>query len=159
MRDVRSVVAVVLVACMAQSARSDEPEGQTQTEREAAFAKMLTGASLQGFFTLTGKQTEGQPKLHGERYDLIEVRKIDEKHWLFKARIRYGENDVTLPLTLPVKWAGDTAVVVVDKVGFPGLGTYSARVLFHDDHYAGQWSGADYGGHLFGTIERKTNDK
>ena len=84
----------------------------------------------------------------------MEVRKVDEKHWLFKARIRYGDHDVTLPMTLPIEWAGDTPVVVVDNVGFPGLGTYSARVLFHHDHYAGHWSGANHGGHLFGTIER-----
>ena len=45
-------------------------------------------------------------------------------------------------------------MVVVDNVGFPGLGTFSARVLFHEGRYAGYWHGADHGGHLFGTIER-----
>lgn len=134
-----------------------EPSDQTdQADREARLAQMLTGSTLQGFFTVTGPQpAEGPPKLLGERYDLVEVRKLDDKgNWLFKARIRYGDHDVTLPMTLPVEWAGDTPVMVVDNIGFPGLGTYSARVLFHNDHYAGHWNGADHGGHLFGTIEK-----
>lgn len=136
---------------------STEP-GETivQADREARLAKLLTGATLQGYFTLTGdQQAEGPPKLLGERYDLIEVRKLDEEgNWLFKARIRYGDHDVTLPMTLPVEWAGDTPVVVVDNVGFPGLGSYSARVLFHEHHYAGHWNSANHGGHLFGVIEK-----
>jgi hypothetical protein len=132
-----------------------KPQAEAQAEREAQLAERLTGSTLIGNFTVTGLEPAGgPPRLRTERYDLEEVRKVDAGHWLFKARIRYGDHDVTLPMTLPVEWAGDTPVVVVDNVGFPGLGTYSARVLFHNDHYAGHWSGADHGGHLFGTIER-----
>ena len=37
----------------------------------------------------------------------------------------------------------------------PNLGTYTARVLFYGDQYAGTWSaGADHGGHLWGRIEK-----
>ncbi len=157
------VMCVVVVATAAPTldAHADESKPPQITERDAQFAEMLTGAKLTGNFTVTGAQdADAPPKLRTERYDLEEVRKIDDQgHWLFKARIRYGENDVTIPMTLPVEWAGDTPVVVVDNVGFPGLGTYSARVLFYDDHYAGYWSGRDHGGHLFGTIERpKANE-
>ena len=73
---------------------------------------------------------------------------------MFEARITYGEHDVTVPLTLPVKWAGDTPVITVDNMGIPGLGLYTARVMIYADHYAGFWSGGDHGGHLFGVIER-----
>jgi hypothetical protein len=39
-------------------------------------------------------------------------------------------------------------------MGVPGIGTYSARVLIYDDHYAGTWSGsATHRGSLFGKIE------
>lgn len=131
----------------------------TQEQLEQAFADRLSGASLQGFFTITGRQNAEQPELLGERYDLLEVRKLEGNSWLFRARIRYGDHDVTLPMTLPVEWAGDTPVVVVDNIGFPGLGTYSARVLFHQSHYAGHWQGGDHGGHLFGTIERTQQEE
>jgi hypothetical protein len=72
--------------------------------------------------------------------------------WLFPARIEYGGKDVTLPIPLPVQWAGDTPVVVVDQVELPGFGTVSARVLFFDGHYAGYWKHGEHSGNLFGEI-------
>ena len=72
--------------------------------------------------------------------------------WQIPARIQYGENDVTLPIPLPIRWAGDTPVIVVDNVTLPGFGTVSARVMFFDDHYAGYWKHGDHGGNLFGVI-------
>ena len=36
----------------------------------------------------------------------------------------------------------------------PGLGTLSARVLFYEDRYAGNWSHGDVGGNQFGRIVR-----
>lgn len=139
-------------AC-AQDILVAEEEPAAQAAREAQFSQELTGATLRGFFTVSDDEAEGTPKLHGDRYDLTNVQKVDDGHWLFEARIRYGDHDVTLPMTLPVEWAGDTPVVVIDNIGFPGLGTYSGRVLFHHNHYSGQWSGANHGGFLFGTIQ------
>ena len=118
------------------------------SDKEQAFADAMAGASLVGSFTLKG--VDGPPR--SERYDLGDVRKVGDGLWVFPTRIRYGENDVTLPITLPVEWAGDTAVIVVDKIGFPGLGVYSARVLIHDGRYAGYWHGGGMGGHLFGEV-------
>ena len=148
------VVLAVAAQVQGQDILVADDEPASRELQEARLAQMLTGATLTGYFTVTGTDDTGPPRLRGERYDLEEVRKVDADHWLFKARIRYGDHDVTIPMTLPVEWAGDTPVVVVDNIGFPGLGTYSARVLFHRDHYAGHWSGATHGGHLFGTIQR-----
>ena len=55
-----------------------------------------------------------------------------------------------MPVT--VKWAGDTPVMSLDKVGIPGLGTFSARVVLHEGRYAGTWIHDDVGGHMFGAI-------
>ena len=104
-----------------------------------------------GQFTVTGTEMS-DPK--PERYELTGVKHVGDGNWMFVARIKYGNHDVTLPITLPVKWAGDTPVITVDKMSFPGLGTYTARVMIYEDHYAGFWSGADHGGHLFGVVER-----
>jgi hypothetical protein len=125
-------------------------------DRERVFAEAMSNASLDGNFTITGQKEGDLPRLLSESYQLGEVRKVAEGKWLIPARIKYGDKDVTLPLTLPVDWAGDTAVIIVDKVGFPGLGTYSARVLIHDGRYAGYWAGDDHGGHLFGEVKKAT---
>jgi hypothetical protein len=143
------------------TAQQVEPE---LSDREQALQKLLSGAELRGSFTVLGTEQSDEkndkaPKLSSEAYDLVEVKKLPSGLWLFKTRIRYGQHDVTLPISLPIEWAGDTPVVIVDNVGFPGLGTYSARVLFHGDRYAGYWQGADHGGHLFGTISRSEEEK
>ena len=46
------------------------------------------------------------------------------------------------------------SVVSVTDLGLPGLGTYTARVVFYRDSYAGMWWGGKHGGNLFGRIER-----
>jgi len=122
-----------------------------QAELDAAFTKMLSGATLEGSFTSTG---EGQDptKLSSDKYTLGEVKKLAGNYWMIPARIQYADKDFTVPLMLPVKWAGDTPVIVVDEVGLPGFGTVSARVMFFADHYAGYWKHGKHGGHLFGTI-------
>jgi hypothetical protein len=122
-------------------------------EQEKQFAELenaLTGSVLVGHFTVTGAEAS-EPK--AERYELTSVKHISDGNWMFVARIQYGEHDVMLPITLPVKWAGDTPVITVDKMAFPGLGTYTARVMIYEDHYAGFWSGGDHGGHLYGLVE------
>ena len=55
---------------------------------------------------------------------------------------------------MPIRWAGDTPVIVVDNLVLPGFGTVSARVMFFADHYAGYWKHGEHGGHLFGIISR-----
>jgi hypothetical protein len=144
----------IVIACglaAAPLASADNANDASADQRIADLEKSLSGAALVGQFTVTGVET-GKPD--DERYELGEVKHLGDDQWLIQARIRYGEHDVTLPLTLPIKWAGDTPVITVDDVQFPGLGKYTARVMIYRDHYAGFWTGADHGGHLFGTIER-----
>lgn len=125
-------------------------------DRNKKFAEQLSGVTLVGHFSVSG---QAKSDLTAERYHLQGVMHVEGEKWLFQARIRYGDHDVTLPITLPVRWAGDTPVICVDKMGFPGLGTYTARVMIYDDHYAGFWQGADHQGHLFGMIERVRNQE
>ena len=121
-------------------------------QREATLANMLSGATLEGSFTVTGPGRD-PGKLSREKYTLGEVKKLEGNLWLIPTRIQYGDKDLQLPITLPIEWAGDTPVVVVNDLGLPGLGTVSARVMFFADHYAGYWQHGAAGGHLFGTIQ------
>jgi hypothetical protein len=125
-------------------------EAPSQEELEQKLSEKLSGATLVGQFTVSDVN-DGKP-LAQDKYQLGKVHKLPNGLWSIEARIQYGEHDVKLPLALPVKWAGDTPVITVTKVAFPGLGTYSARVLFYDDSYAGTWSGSTHGGEMWGKI-------
>jgi hypothetical protein len=135
----------------------DEPaknaSSNRQAELEATFVKMLSGATLEGSFTSTGRGSD-PTRLRSEKYTIGEVKKLAPGVWLISARIQYGEHDVTLPIAVPIRWAEDTPVIVVDNQALPGFGTVSARVMFFADHYAGYWKHGDHGGHLFGVIRR-----
>ncbi len=123
------------------------------TEAEQQFEKMLSGATLVGHFTVTGKPTS---ELSEERYTISKVSKLAGKEdtWRFVVQINYGKYDVNVPLDLQVKWAGDTPMITLTDFTIPALGTFSSRVLFYGDRYAGTWQHGKVGGHLFGTIER-----
>jgi hypothetical protein len=124
-------------------------------EQVAALEKLMSRATMVGHFTVTGEEgkEDSGGKLTEERYELGEVKRLESGDWLIQSRIRYGDHDVTIPLTLPIRWAGDTPVICVDDMLIPGLGTFTARVMIYRGHYAGFWTGVDHGGHLFGVIE------
>ncbi len=137
-----------------EPAAREQPTGNPparQAKLEAALAKMLSGATLEGSFTNTSAGSD-PTKLSREKYTLGDVKKLAGELWQIPARIQYGGKDVTLPIVLPIRWAGDTPVVAVDQLPLPGFGTVSARVMFFDGHYAGYWKHGDRGGHLFGII-------
>jgi hypothetical protein len=134
-----------------------EKPPKTQAELEADFAKMLSGATLEGSFTMTGAGRDGA-RLSSDKYVLGDVKKLAGNVWLINARIQYGDNDYTVPLPLPVQWAGDTPVIVVDNFTIPGQGTFSARVMFFADHYSGYWKHGARGGNMFGVVKRAAAD-
>lgn len=122
------------------------------SKAEQAFQKLLDNSVLKGSFTMTGKHE--QEGVAPETYEIKSLDKMADGKWRFMVRINYHNTDVTVPLFLEVKWADDTPMIYVEKIFVPGIGTYSARVLFHDKRYAGTWNGDGYGGHLFGNVER-----
>jgi len=135
----------------AATQKSSENSSRRQAKLEVALSKMLSGATLEGSFTSTGAGKDPS-KLAREKYTLGEVKKLAGDMWQFQARIEYGGKDVTLPIALPIRWAGDTPVVTVDDLPLPGFGTVSARVMFFQNHYAGYWKHGDHGGNMFGVI-------
>jgi hypothetical protein len=152
-------------ASAVEKAATEQQLTEPTNEQAAALEKLMSGATMVGHFTVTGeggdaKGGEGSAggKLTEERYELGDVKRLDNGKWLIQSRIRYGDHDVTIPLTLPIRWAGDTPVICVDELPIPGLGTFTARVMIYRGHYAGFWTGADHGGHLFGVIEPAKED-
>ena len=135
-----------------------DPAGNTQpapdqpAQRDEEFKKLVTNVRLVGNFTLDGQEPG---KLQREEYAITGAMKLGNgDYWALTSRIKYGDVDLTVPVPVQVKWAGNTPVITVDSVKIPGLGTFSARVLLDGTRYAGTWSHDEKGGHLFGVIER-----
>jgi len=146
---VRLLVAVVLVfahslGCTGQAASQESLEKQ--------FEESLTGAVLEGSFTVNGRESQ-TPRT--ERYEINSVTKLAGSLWTINARIQYGGHDVTVPIPVTVEWAGDTPVLSLTDAKIPGLGTFSARVLFYRGQYAGTWSHGETVGNQFGRIIKK----
>ncbi|MFO0868305.1 MAG: hypothetical protein U0935_05105 [Pirellulales bacterium] len=120
------------------------------------FAESMSGVKLVGQFTVIGKNIPPAK----EEYTILSATKGEKgDSWILLARIKYGQHDVTVPLPLTIKWAGTTPVITLDNLTIPGLGTFNARVLFHEKSYAGTWSHDKVGGQLFGTVEKLTAEE
>ncbi len=159
------MLAIVVITARATNVRADDkPAADKAAEKpladkpldkaalEKRFEETMSGATLIGTFTVRGQTDK---KLNEEKYTIESVKKVGEDKWLFKSRIQYGNHDLTVPLTLDVKWAGDTPVITLTDMPVPGFGTFTCRVLVFRKEYAGTWDGGDHGGHLFGRIVPK----
>jgi hypothetical protein len=124
-------------------------------ELERQFVEKMNGAALVGRFTIRGREDRAAT---ADRYDLYGVDKVGPDQWRFNAKI--GENGVTLPIVVTMKFLDDTPVIMMTGATIPGMGTFTARVLFYGDDYAGTWShDGRGGGHMFGRIERGAAQK
>jgi hypothetical protein len=144
--------ALMLMSGLSGSCFADDLTEAEIATRDAAFSKSMANCVLVGSFTIDGKESKGAPK--EERYEIESVTKAADNMWIFLTRVKYGNLDTKLPITVPVEWAGDTPMVTLTKATLPGLGEgFSARVLFYEGRYAGTWQHGLVGGHMFGTIE------
>lgn len=162
------VLPLCVVIGFAPTSVAVEANQETKTEKASApnaeidarnerFSKMFSGSVLRGQFTIDGRPLN---QLKQEGYEIVRAKKLPKgDQWSIEARIKYGKYDLVVPVPLDVKWAGNTPVLTLDKITIPGMGTFSARVLLHDDRYAGTWQHDEVGGHMFGKIELKGQGK
>ncbi len=122
----------------------------TQEELEAKFKTTLTKAIMSGRWCSLKDGVMGEEK--EDKYTIQSVTKLKGDEWVIVSRIQYNKRDFDAPIPIKVKWAGDTAVIIVDNVPVPGGGVYSARVMVYGNSYAGSWSGGNHGGLLNGLI-------
>jgi hypothetical protein len=125
------------------------------SDLERQFTAQMKDAALVGQFTISGRDGTGRP----DRYDISSVQKIGDGRWQFNARMRYAGIDITLPITVPMRWIGDTPMIALTNLTIPTLGTFTARVFFYGDRYAGTWQHGNAGGHMFGRIEKGNAQK
>jgi hypothetical protein len=142
---------MTVIALIAGSLLSVSGENSPQKTLFKNFEKAMEGVRFSGFFTVDGSKNPPAEEV----YEIQSVQKFgDQDLWIFTARIKYGQKDVTLPMPLPVKWVGDIPVITMDEMNIPGLGTFSAHVVIDGKKYAGTWSHGKVGGHLYGKITK-----
>ena len=164
----RALIAAALIALVStffgEFAAAQQPANTAQpaaaTPKEELIKKLeetLTSVKLIGSFTVSGKEDRA-PKQ--EEYTISSAMKLPEGDvWLIKARIKYGDKDVTVPMPLEIKWAGDTPIITLTDLTIPGLGTFTSRVVIYENRYAGTWQHGKVGGHLFGRLEKAAEEK
>jgi len=126
---------------------------QAVAEREAAFAAMLKNATLKGsWIPVRGGAVE---KEKADGYEIARAEKVEGDTWHIVSKMKHQGREFEFPIPVTVKWAGDTAVMILDEVQAGRGNKYSARVMYHNDRYAGSWwSATQAGGLLSGAITR-----
>jgi hypothetical protein len=117
------------------------------TALEKEFQESMTKVTLQGQSTRDGK-----PGVFDDKYNIEKIEKGSGDNWTFYVRVAMQGKEMTLPLPIEVKWAGDTPVITLTDKTLPGMGTYTARVVIYRGNYAGTWSGKEGGGKVFGKV-------
>ncbi|HEX7861723.1 MAG TPA: hypothetical protein VF773_15410 [Verrucomicrobiae bacterium] len=153
-----AVCCAVLSTAFAQEKESTTEAAKTakaipsQAELEKKFKELLTDCVFDGHWCMVrdGKLTEEK----SEKYTIASATKSGGDVWLIYAKMQYRGKEMTIPVPIQLKWAGDTPVITLDNVNVGG-GTYSARVLVYDKTYAGTWSAGDHGGMLHGMVTKK----
>jgi hypothetical protein len=145
------------IALTALTASPAPVQAQGTADVEAKFIAMLDNATLKGSWAPVA-----QGKLGGEKgndvYHIARAQKSADGKWSIVTKINYGGRQVEFPMPCDVKFAGDTAVLILENVpSGPGGAKWSARVMFFDDVYAGRWyetTNKEHGGTINGTITR-----
>ena len=125
---------------------------ESLSDLESDFVERMENVALVGHFTIEGRDDLG---INPERYEIEKVTKVDDSRWRFDARIVYAGIDVTLPVTVPIVWAEDTPMISITDFSIPTLGSFTVRLIFFDDRYAGSWQHGEFGGLMYGSIDRE----
>jgi hypothetical protein len=114
----------------------------------------MQNVSLVGSFTVDGREDRTS---RPDRYDIAGVEKVGDNLWRFDAGMQCCGVNGTIPIVVPMRWAGDTPVIMMTDTSLPGLGTFTVRVFFYGDRYGGTWQHGAVGGHMSGRIEKRTD--
>jgi hypothetical protein len=59
-----------------------------------------------------------------------------------------------IPVVVPMRWTADTPMIMMTDTSLPGLGTFTVRLFFYGDRYAGTWQHGAAGGQTSGRIRK-----
>jgi hypothetical protein len=124
------------------------------TDLERQFTERMRDVSLIGSFTVAGR--EDRPP-RSDRYDIASVDKVGDDLWRFSAVMHCCGVNGAIPVVVPMRWNGDTPMIMMTDTSLPGLGTFTVRLFFYGDRYAGTWQHGAIGGQMSGRIEKQTH--
>jgi hypothetical protein len=128
-----------------------KPASLTDLERQ--FTERMRDVSLVGSFTVAGRERRASEP---DRYDIVSVEKVGDNLWRFNASMQCCGVNGPIPIVVPMQFNGDTPMIMMTDTSLPGLGTFTVRVLFYGDRYAGTWQHGAVGGLMSGRIEKQT---
>jgi len=129
-----------------------DPASLTDLERQ--FTERMRDVTMVGSFTVAGRE-DRTPR--PDRYEIASVEKVGDDLWRFNAKMDccgMGGSGA-IPIVVPMRWVGDTPVIMMTDTSLPGIGTFTVRVFFYGDRYAGTWQHGPVGGHMAGRIEKQ----
>jgi len=149
------VTSLFVLAALISIMPANSAHAQGEGDVEAKFVAMLKNATLKG----TWAPVQGG-KLGGERgndsYKIARAEKSADGKWSIIYVMNYQGRQIEFPIAASVKFAGDTAVLILDNVkAGPGGANWSARIMFFDNVYTGRWwetANKEHGGTISGTI-------
>lgn len=122
------------------------------SDQERQFTERMRNVTLRGSFTVAGRA--GTPR--EDRYEIERVEKVGDDLWRFNAGMHCCGVNGTIPIVVPMRFVGDTAMVMMTDTSLPAIGTFTVRLFFHGNRYAGSWQHGEVGGLMSGTIEKRT---
>lgn len=127
-----------------------DPVSLTDLERQ--FMGRMRNVTLVGSFTIDGG---GGRTPRDDRYEIEGVQKVGDDLWQFRATVPGG--DSVIPIVVPMRWVGETPIIMMTDARLPGMGTFTVRLFFYGDRYAGTWQHGEVGGFMSGRIEQQAN--
>lgn len=128
---------------------------QENSEVEAKFVAMLRNATLRGTWAPLQQGQLGETR-KDDGYRIVRVEKKEGDKWSLVYLVNYQGREIEYPMPVTVKFAGDTAVLILDNVrAGRGRANWSARVMFHENVYTGRWwetGNKEHGGTIEGVI-------
>jgi hypothetical protein len=128
-----------------------KPASLTALERQ--FTERMSDVTMVGSFTIAGREDRAP---RADRYEISSVEKVGDDLWRFNARMQCCGVNGAIPVVVPMRWNGDTPMIMMTDTSLPGLGTFTVRVFFYGDRYAGTWQHGAIGGSMSGRIEKQT---
>ena len=123
------------------------------TDQEHQFTERMRNVTLRGSFTVDGR--EGRTPRE-DRYDIESVEKVGDDLWRFNAGMKCCGVNGVIPIVVPMRFVGDTPMIMMTNTSLPALGTFTVRLIFYEDRYAGSWQHERVGGLMSGRIEKQS---
>jgi len=128
---------------------------QGSSDVETNFVAMLNNATLKGTWAPVQQAQLGISR-KDDGYRIARVEKKDGDKWSLVYLVTYQGKEIEYPMLVTVKFAGDTAVLILDNVrAGRDKANWSARVMFHEHVYTGRWwetGNKEHGGTIEGII-------